>query len=47
MGDSSVQPTTAGVMGALVWQDLEKGVEVSPAEKERGDECWRMWMTYS
>lgn len=46
MGESSVQPTSAVVMGALALHDLEKGVEVSPAEKERGDECWRMWTTY-
>ena len=25
MGESSVQPTTAGVMGALALQDLENG----------------------
>lgn len=43
MAESSVQPTIAGVMGALALHDLEKGVEASPAEKAGGDECWRVW----
>lgn len=42
MAESSVQPTIAGVLGAL-----EKGVEASPAEKAGvGDECWRVWTAY-